>query len=229
MYFKSCTPVDPKRTVGALSTVRTYEFAFDIDRQKTSIDPPSNLGELFVLSSCSWKKSGSCIGLIASNEMNSTFLQDQKLVEENNSSQFKVWLCVSSNTYENTGWLAESDLPPKMPNGVIKPQTMHAMNVGTVTTSMREYESLISIDYLKSHLKELIFGDKLPTKTTQDTIKKELISDTSQLKKPSSIQTNIWDHLSSSLNYYQMSAIEKLLSGKMKDNVMLIQGPPGKK
>ena len=208
--------------------MRTYEFAFDIDRQSSSIDPPSNLGELFVLSSYSWKKSGSCIGLIGSNEMNSTFLQDQKLVEENNFSQFKVWLCVSSNNYENTGWLAESDLPPKMPNGVIKPQTMYAMNIGTVTTSMREYESLISIDHLKNHLKELIFGDKLPTKTTQDTIKNEHLSETPQLKKPSSIQPNIWDHLSSSLNYYQMSAIEKLLSGKIKDNVMLIQGPPGK-
>ena len=104
-------------------------------------------------------------------------------------------------------------------------QTMYALNIGTSTDMMRQYEGLKSLNNVKRHLQKTVFcknssiSDKPQNKSETNSIP--------TINKPSSINSEVWEHLHSTLNPFQLSAIEKIMSGKAKENVALLQGPPG--
>jgi hypothetical protein len=104
LYLRSCTPVEPK--TASSSSVRLYEFAFHVDCNK--FRPPTNLGEIFAIYSPSWKRS--FLGLIGSNDMNSTFLKDQKTENEDSFDLCKLWIGISNADVQNSGWLPESEM-----------------------------------------------------------------------------------------------------------------------
>lgn len=105
-------------------------------------------------------------------------------------------------------------------------QTMYALNIATVTDMMRQYEGLKSLLCVKKHLQRAVF-------TTTDSKTEALDNKFNDhqtiplLTKPSSIPVKVWDHLVSALNPFQVSTIEKIMSGKTKENISLLQGPPG--
>eukprot|EP00957_Ditylum_brightwellii_P150106 11431140-Ditylum_brightwellii.AAC.1 len=95
------------------------------------IYPPVNLGEVYVVHSPSWTKTKCCIGLIGPNDVNTIFLQDQKIYDDEQSAPFALWMCITSGEQGDTGWLTESDLPSFYPDGSVKRETMYALNIGT--------------------------------------------------------------------------------------------------
>ena len=91
---------------------------------------------------------------------------------------------------------------------------------------MRQYEALKSLDYIKDNLKRAIFYDG-PLKTPNSHDNKKLANPPPHPLKPPSVISSVWDTISTQTNPYQLSAIEKIASGKAKNNIMLLQGPPG--
>jgi hypothetical protein len=100
--------VDPRPITGSSPSVRTYEFAFRLD-SNSGLQPPSNLGEIFVVHSPSWKQP-SCLGIIGSNDINSTFLADQKVDDDDSYDLFKLWICICGDPVDDTGWLPDADM-----------------------------------------------------------------------------------------------------------------------
>ena len=98
------------------------------------------------------------------------------------------------------------------------------MNIGTCTDMMRQYEGLKSLSTIKANLKRAIFDasnaneGKITSGEIIDALPKEKIT------KPPSVYANVWDKLVRSTNPFQLSAIEKIMSGKLKDNIALMQG-----
>ena len=105
LYLRSCTPVEPKTTSSA--SVKLYEFSYYLDGQR----PPTNLGEMFAIFSPSWNRC--CLGYIGSNDINSTFLTDQKTEREESFDLCKLWVAVSNSMVQNSGWLSESEMVSK--------------------------------------------------------------------------------------------------------------------
>ena len=48
-----------------------------------------------------------------------------------------------------------------------------------------------------------------------------------QVKKPSSVPSDVWESLLLSLNPYQSSTVSKIMNGDQKGSCFLLQGPPG--
>ena len=92
-----------------MPSVRTYEFAFSLDASNDGLQPPCNLGEISAVHSPSWKQP-CCLGIIGSNDINNTFLADQKIDDDDSYDLIKIWICVSSESVEGSGWLPESDM-----------------------------------------------------------------------------------------------------------------------
>ena len=82
----SCIPIDPK-SVNTEFGLKTYEFSFSVLNPR-NIEPPSSLGELFVIYSDRWKTKGCCLGVRGCNDYNAMFLKDQQYDED--TSLFKV-------------------------------------------------------------------------------------------------------------------------------------------
>ena len=237
----SCTAVD--RLSRSPLPQRTYEFAFELDRTNGTSKPSEALNEIFVVYSKSWKNSSCCIGMIGPNDVNSKYLQDQICGHDDLKRQFRLWICASSNKVEGTGWLAESDLPPKRPDGEVEGQVMYAMGIGTVTTVTREYEALKSTAHIKDHLKKAIFcsqpnlsadaGGEIGDVDCASSVMMGVMAKDRQIEvktdvsKPFSVSSTIWNHLSKASDSFQLSAISKIMSGKLRENIALIQGPPG--
>lgn len=100
---------------------------------------------------------------------------------------------------------------------------MFVMNIGTCTDMMRQYEGLKSLATVRSNLKKIIFTSE----TDSQHCKEGEIIDSLQsekLSKPTSICSTIWDQLKKSTNPFQLSAIERIMSGKMPENIALLQG-----
>ncbi len=106
LYLRSCTPVEQKTL--SSESVRLHEFAFHLNSK--DIKPPTNLGEMFAIYSPSWKQSSCCLGFIGSNDINSTFLTDQKTEDEDAFDLCKLWISVSNKAVENSGWLPKSEM-----------------------------------------------------------------------------------------------------------------------
>ena len=104
LFLRSCTPVEAKAS--SSSSVRLYEFAFHLGSE--GMRPPTNLGELFAIYSPSWKQP--CLGFIGSNDINSTFLSDQKTECEYYFDLCKLWISVSNTVVEHSGWLPKSEM-----------------------------------------------------------------------------------------------------------------------
>lgn len=222
MKLRHSIPVDPRPISNCNPSVRTYEFSFSLD-SNNGLQPPGNLGEMFVIHSPSWKQK-CCLGIIGSNDINSTFLADQTIEDDDSFDLFKLWICVCSEPLENSGWLYEADMPTKNPDGSFPSETMYMLNIGTSTDMMRQYEGLKSLACLKLNIKRAIYCSDIE-KIEHGDIIEELPSE--PMTKPSCICSTVWDHLKKTTNPYQLSAIEKIMSGKVKDNIALLQGPPG--
>eukprot|EP00555_Chaetoceros_dichaeta_P006839 CAMPEP_0198276122 /NCGR_PEP_ID=MMETSP1447-20131203/65141_1 /TAXON_ID=420782 /ORGANISM="Chaetoceros dichaeta, Strain CCMP1751" /LENGTH=1046 /DNA_ID=CAMNT_0043971043 /DNA_START=168 /DNA_END=3305 /DNA_ORIENTATION=- len=222
--LQSCTPVEPRTDA---TTVRTYEFSFRV--KEGPFASKNNLGELFVLYSTTWKQSDCVLGFIGSTrDWSSTFLTDQQLDEDDEVDLFKLRICVAEASHKDvkdTGWLAERDLPVKNPDGSIPPLKMYAMNIGTSTDMMRQYEGLKSLSSIKPNLQRAIFSN--PEDKTYSNKPSEGISTCLKIKPPSAVPQGVWKHLISTMNTAQLSAVEKIMSGKVRENVALLQGPPG--
>ena len=101
--------------------------------------------------------------------------------------------------------------------------TFYLMN-SILTDMMRQYEALKSLDCIKTHLRRAVFCDQMENYQS-------LANDTSgspQPSKPSSVIQDVWEIISKQTNPFQLSAIEKVMMGKSKENITLLQGPPGK-
>jgi hypothetical protein len=223
MKLRYCIPVEPKST-SAAQVVRTYEFSFSLEGFNSS-SPPSNLGEIFVVHCPSWTQA-TCLGIIGSNDINTTFLADQKLGNDENDL-FKLWICVCSSLSEKApGWLQECNLPSKEADGSVKMELMYVTNIGTSTDMMRQYEGLKSLACVKPHLKRTAYG---LLEGGEAITNREIISDvpSNHVSKPRSVVGKVWDHLMENSNKYQLFAIENIMSGKLKDGTFLLQGPPG--
>lgn len=223
MKLRSCIPVEPKST-SAAQIVRTYELSFSLEGFNSS-PPPSNLGEIFVVHCPSWTQA-TCLGIIGSNDINTTFLADQKLGNDENDL-FKLWICVCSSSSEKApGWLQECNLPSKEADGSVKMELMYVTNIGTSTDMMRQYEGLKSLACVKPHLKRTAYG---LLEGGEAIANKEIIPDVplNHVSKPRSVVGKVWDHLTENSNKYQLFAIENIMSGKLKDGTFLLQGPPG--
>lgn len=62
-----------------------------------------------MIHSPSWKQK-CCLGIIGSNDINSTFLADQMIEDDDSLDLFKLWICVCSEPMEDSGWLYEADM-----------------------------------------------------------------------------------------------------------------------
>ncbi len=94
----------------------------------------------------------------------------------------------------------------------------------SVLDMMRQYEALRSLDYVNDNLKSAIFCR--PSSITVHS--KKLTNPVPAPLKPSSVVSQVWDKVTKQTNQYQLSAIEKIASGRAKENIALLQGPPGK-
>lgn len=97
--------------------------------------------------------------------------------------------------------------------------------LGNKKDVMRQYEALKSLDYIKPNLKKAIFCDAKDGFAQKPSISTSLPPSPT---KPSSVIAQVWDIISKQTNAYQLSAIENIMSGKAKENITLLQGPPGK-
>lgn len=91
---------------------------------------------------------------------------------------------------------------------------------------MRQYEGLKSLSSIKPNLQRAIFSN--PEDKTYSNKPSEGISACLKIKPPSAVPQGVWKHLISTMNAAQLSAIEKVMAGKVRENVALLQGPPGK-
>ena len=92
---------------------------------------------------------------------------------------------------------------------------------------MRQYEALKSLDHIKDNLKSAVFCKPSKSCNSQDD-KKAMNSPSHPLiNKPPSVISQVWDKIIQQTNPFQLSAIEKVASGKAKNNITLLQGPPG--
>jgi hypothetical protein len=89
---------------------------------------------------------------------------------------------------------------------------------------MRQYEGLKSLACVKSSLKKAIYSSGVEggDKSLSGNIIDELPSEPSA--RPSSVCAHVWNHLKQSTNPYQLASIEKIMSGKAKENIALMQG-----
>lgn len=138
-------------------------------------------------------------------------------------SLLKLWLVVhqTEQNTNDTGWLSRTDfrelLDPHQNDLAVKHNAILTLiSCGSTTNVVRQFEAIKCLPYLKPHLQRALFSTyntSVPTSTTNT--------------KPRSLPIDVWHHLKSSHNSYQLSAISKLLAGSCRENVCLVQGPPG--
>jgi len=88
---------------------------------------------------------------------------------------------------------------------------------------VRQYEGLKCLGNVRPSLQNIAFCNS----TASPSEPRNQIASALQLKKPSSLSTELWDHILKILNPLQAYAVENIMSGKMKENFFLLQGPPG--
>ena len=236
--LQTVTAVDKREVTHVANSAKTYEFGFRFSSEQKHL-PSNNVGDVFVLYCEEWTKTKCCIGIIGSNDINATFLQDQKICSsrDDNGNTFSLWVCCVSKDNENTGWLAKEDMPPIYPDGNPKQQVMHLMYLGSVITTLREYEGLKGLSSIKPHLQRAIFCQQ---KTVPEP-SAEMISISSNNtylhdcnamvaaatpaspSRPPSLSQDCWNQICTKLNPYQATAIETVMCGKAKENVFLLQ------
>ena len=122
---------------------------------------------------------------------------------------------------KETGWLSRTDfkelLDPYQNDLTVRQNAIFTLiSCGSTTNVVRQFEAIKCLPYLKPHLQRALFSSyntNIPTSTTA--------------AKPRSLPIDVWQHLKKSHNSYQLSAISKLLAGSCRENVCLVQGPPG--
>lgn len=244
------TAVDATSVAHAANSPRTFEFGFQPitstnysstkseNSNSSSINTiPSNLGDVFAIFCEEWTNTKCCIGIVGSHDINSTFLQDQKIVEEEekNEKLFTLWLCCVSKDNEQTGWLANADMPTVHPDGSVQRQIMHILYLGSVITTLREFDGLKGLSSIKHHLQRAIFcvGLKHPPLKPMTQAQIATTGSYSNIggiaalgstpSRPSSLSQDCWNKICAKLNPYQAGAIETFMSGKAKENVFLLQ------
>lgn len=96
------------------------------------------------------------------------------------------------------------------------------ISLGSCGNAVKQFEAIKSINTLKPHLQAAIYTSNFTEKVVLTPILTK-----ENIPKPRSVPTGIWNSLKKSCNTYQLSAISDVLSGKCKNNVGLIKGPPG--
>ena len=122
---------------------------------------------------------------------------------------------------KQTGWLSPKDLKnilhPQKNGFVVRDNANFTlMQVGSANHIVRQFEAIKSLPHLKPHLQRAIF-----TSHVKDPSKPATIT------KPRSLPVGIWKSLTNSYNTYQISSISRVMTGSCRDNVNLVQGPPG--
>ena len=113
-------------------------------------------------------------------------------------------------------------------NSISNVTSIHFSQLSTIIFQdmMRQYEGLKSLDCIKPNLRRAVFcdtgeGTSSERKLTVSEIPPEPV-------KPASVIAKVWEIIFEQNNKYQLSAIESVMLGKAKENVTLLQGPPGK-
>ena len=215
--MKSYHPLEPRSS----SFQRLYELNLHYDYKdknlKDEIVP--YLGDLFAISSNAW--SSSILGVFGVTDPVSS--HDNRLDAE--AFQLRLIICVSEKDCVGTGWLPYELLPKTTLSGALQRHSLDVMFISSVCTSVREYEGIKGISSVSPHIKKTLFS-KLPDNLQGDDDRVKA-NGPSSLKKPQMLSSNIWNTLSQGLNSLQLASIEQLITGKVKNNFMLLQGPPG--
>jgi hypothetical protein len=252
--LQTVTPVDAKSVVHAANSPRTYEFGFQLIRtipnsftspkisnNSNNSSIPSNLGDVFAVHCQSWTNTKCCIGIVGSHDIHSTFLQDQKIAQEEEKSEdlFTLWLCSVSKDNEQTGWLSNADMPIVNPDGSVHRQVMHVLYLGSVITTLREFDGLKGLSAINRHLQRAIFCINLkpPPPKAMAAAQTAMITNSSRSStsddnspldptapsRPPSLSQHFWNKICHKLNQYQAAAIETFMSGTARENVFLLQ------
>jgi hypothetical protein len=62
-----------------------------------------------VIHSPAWNQK-CCLGINGSNDINATFLADQSIDNDDSFDLFKLWICISNEQNDSSGWLHEADM-----------------------------------------------------------------------------------------------------------------------
>lgn len=151
---------------------------------------------------------------------------------------FIIYLCSVSKDNEQTGWLSNVDMPIVNPDGSVRRQVMHILFLGSVITTLREFDGLEGLSAINCHLQRAIFCANLkplpprgmataqPASTNNgrtSTSDDNVLLDPHTPSRPSSLSQSFWNRICAKLNQYQAAAIETFMSGKTKENVFLLQ------
>ncbi len=188
-----------------------YELELMIHEAEVS----HNLGDVYVLHNKSWKSPALAIVGVADPIANMYSRVDTE------EYSIRLFVCVSDEPCSDRGWLPKSCLPAMTLNGTYEKQIIHLMRLGSVCTSIREYEGIKGTRSIGAHLKRVIYNKKQEKVDEQPRSNKEPV-----VKRPSCLSFEIWNRLKATLNIFQLSSVEKLMNGKIPNNFMLLQGPP---
>ena len=223
----TCTPVERKSS--SSSAQRVYEFGFHLPEKELS-RIQNNIDDLFVIHATKWE-SIVCIGMVGPrDEHTTTYLKDQRHMDAPKAS-VRLWITASKNSCDGTGWLAQPDVPAVVPGGGIESERAYIMYIGSASDIMRQYEGMKSLSFVKDHLQRAVFcsGDagKRNRTASMDSVGATEAgeSPTPTLSKPSTIPDYVWRQISGSLNQVQLRSIHRIMEGKSRENVALLQGP----
>mmetsp|Transcript_14261 Transcript_14261/g.21959 ORF Transcript_14261/g.21959 Transcript_14261/m.21959 type:complete len:796 (+) Transcript_14261:1-2388(+) len=226
MRIQSCICVEPNST----KSQRIYEVRLLLDNgQQAEKDIQNAIGDLYAVYSNSWAKSVCCMGLVGLCDPITNMYQRN----DDNDAHLKLLICVSDQC-EETGWLSPSDLPSMTADGSMEYQQLKILCIGNVCPTIREYEGIKGSGYISSHLRRTLYGkpsdfedDIVGSGESSGSLTQHTKQNIPAIRRPPSLPENIWASLSRDLNPYQLSSIEKVMSGKTNNNIMLLQGPPG--
>ena len=223
----TCTPVERKSS--SSSAQRVYEFGFHLPEKELS-RIQNNIDDLFVIHATKWE-SIACIGMVGPrDEHTTTYLKDQRHMDGPKAS-VRLWITASKNPCDGTGWLAQSDVPAVIPGGGIESERAYIMYIGSASDIMRQYEGMKSLSFVKDHLQRAVFcsGDagKRNRTASMDSVGAIEAGEpsTSTLSKPATIPDYVWRQIGDSLNQVQLRSIHRIMEGKSRENVALLQGP----
>ena len=223
----TCTPVERKSS--SSSAQRVYEFGLHLPEKELS-RIQNNIDDLFVIHATKWE-SIACIGMVGPrDEHTTTYLKDQRHMDGPKAS-VRLWITASKSPCDGTGWLAQSDVPAVVPGGGIESERAYIMYLGSASDIMRQYEGMKSLSFVKDHLQRAVFcsedAGKRNRTASMDSVGATEAgeSPTPTLSKPATIPDYIWRQIGGSLNQVQLRSIHRIMEGKSRENVALLQGP----
>lgn len=201
-----------------------YELRLLLDNSRAAEkDIMNGIGDLYAVSSGSWRKSSCCMGLVGVCDPITNMYQRY----DDRDVHLKLLICVSDQC-EETGWLSPMDLPSMAADGLLEYQQLQILCIGNVCPTIREYEGIKGSGHISSHLRRTLYGkltdlDDGVVGSGESASLTDRAQNIPTIRRPQSLPEKIWDALSRELNPYQLSSIEKVMVGKTKNNMMLLQ------